>query len=140
MWPFAAFTRCRHCCRSNAISHQSPGLSTPKLLTSSLTLSCHLRRGLPTGLLPSGTPWVICFNKLPSGILATCPAHLSLCDQIWFVIGGSIVISLNSELCLLLHSPVMLSLIGPHMRLSIPFSKTNSLRSNSFVSRQVSQP
>ena len=43
-----------------------------------LILSSHLRLGLTIGLFPVGLPVTILKAFLPSSILATCPAHLTI--------------------------------------------------------------
>jgi hypothetical protein len=51
---------------------------TPSLSASLITLSVHLRFGLPTRLLPSGLSKVIFLHGRLSCIRTICPAHLSL--------------------------------------------------------------
>ena len=59
-----------------------PNYPLPISSRSILILSSHLRLGLPKGLFPVGLPVKILKALLPSSILATCPAHLSLLDLI----------------------------------------------------------
>ena len=53
---------------------------TPVSLRSILILSSHRRLGFPKGLFQVGVPVKILKTLLPSSILATCSAHLSLLD------------------------------------------------------------
>ena len=54
-----------------------------------LILSSHLRRGLPSGLFPSGFPNKTLYMPLLLLIRAICPAHLNLLDFITrTVLGG----------------------------------------------------
>jgi len=73
-------------------------------------------------------------------IRATCPADLILLDLITRTILGEKYRSLRSSLCSVLHSPVTLSLLGPHVLLSTLLINTLSLRSSSNMSDQVSHP
>ena len=54
-----------------------------------LTLSSHLRLGLPKGFFPVGLPVKILKAFLPSSLLATCPAHLNFLDLITHTILGA---------------------------------------------------
>ena len=55
------------------------------ILRSILTLTSHLRLGLPKGIFPVGLPVKMLKALLPSSILATCPVHLNVVDLIRFV-------------------------------------------------------
>ena len=72
-----ALTNVRHLSLSWASPIQSIYLH-PTSWRSILTLSTHLRLGLPSGLLPSGFPTKTLYTPFSSHIRATCPAHLLL--------------------------------------------------------------
>ena len=55
-----------------------------------LILSSHLRLGLPKDIFPAGVPVKILKALLPSFILATWPAHLSLLNLITLTILGEV--------------------------------------------------
>ena len=66
--------------------------------------------GLPSGLLPSGSPSKTLCTSLSSPICATCPSHLILLDFITRTILGEQYKSFSSSLWSLLHSPCYLLL------------------------------
>ena len=76
---------------------------------------------------------------LPSSILTTWPAHLSLPDLITLTILGEWYKLQSSSLWSLLHSPFS-SLLGPNTRLRILFSNTLSLPSSFNIKDHASQP
>ena len=94
----------------------------PTSWRSILILSTHLRLGLPSGLFPSGFPTKTLYTPLSSTTRATCPAHLILLDFITRTILGEQYKSFSSSLCILLHSPLTLSLLGPNILRNIMFS------------------
>ena len=97
----------------------------PTSWKSILILSAHLRLGLPSGLFPSGFPTNTLYAPLSSPIRTTCPAHLILLDFITRTILGEEYKSFSSSLCILLHSPVTSSFLGPIFS-STPCSQTPS--------------
>jgi hypothetical protein len=76
-----------------------------------LTLSIHLRLGLPSGLFPSDFPTNNLYTFLFSLIRATCSAHLILLDFI--ILLGEEYKLCSYSLCSFLHPPVTSSRFGP---------------------------
>jgi hypothetical protein len=64
------------------------GATSQKTAFLILILFAHLRRGLPSGLFPSGFPGNIIYALSLSSIRATCRAHLILLDLITLIILG----------------------------------------------------
>ena len=112
---------------------------TPIYLRPNMILSFHQRLGLPKGLFPTGVPAKMLKALLPSSILATWPAHLSLLDLITPTILGERYKQWSSSLWSFLYSPFS-SLLGPNIPLSVLFSNTLSLRSSLKIRDHVSQP
>ena len=103
-------------------------------------LSPHLCQGILSCLFPSGFPTKTLHAPLPSPTRATCPAHLILLDLINQTKFGEELRSVSSSLCSFNYSPVIISLLGPNILLSILFSNTLSLCSSLNISIQVSHP
>jgi len=132
-----------HTARHLSLSWASSIQSLPPHPTSwrsILFLSFHIRRGLPSGLFPSGFPTETLYTPLLSPIRATCPTHLIL----FYLITRTTLVEeyrlLSSSLCSFLHFPVISSFLGPKIPLSTEFSNTLSLCSSHSVSDQVSHP
>ena len=87
----------------------------PTSWRSILTLSTHLRLGLPSGLFPSGTPPRPYTAPISSPIRATFPARHFLLDFISRTLLGEDYKSFSSLLCNLLHFPVTSYLLGPNI-------------------------
>ena len=86
----------------------------PTSWRSVLILSTHLRLGLPSGLLPSGSP-----PRPYTPPLLTYMCHMPiLLDFITRTILGEEYKSFSSLLCNLLHSPITSSLLGPNILLN----------------------
>ena len=79
-------------------------------------------------------------HPLSPVIRVTCPAHLILLDFITCTMLGEVYKSFSSSLCILLHSPITLSLLCPNILLNTVFSNTLSFLSSRNVSDQVSHP
>ena len=94
--------------------------------------------GLPLCLVPSSS-WVKIFlGILSSSILSRWPNQLILCPFIHFTILSPLLISSNSQLVLLFHSPF--SYLGPYILLYIFLSKINRACSSFFIIIHVSTP
>ena len=63
-------------------------VSRPASSRSIVTLSSHLRRGLPSGLFPSGLPTAILYATVPSPTRARCPTHIVVFDFIIWISFG----------------------------------------------------
>jgi len=96
--------------------------SHPVSLTSILTLSSHLRVGLPSGLFPSGFPTTVFHTFLVCPMHATCSVHLILLDLITLIIIGEAYKLRSSSLYRLLQPPATFSLSGLNILLSTLFS------------------
>ena len=134
-----ALTSVRHLSLSGASPIQSM-YPHPTSWRSILILSTHLRLGLPNGLFPSCFPTKTLYTPLSLPIRATCQAHLILLDFITRTKLGEEYRSFSSSLCILLHSPVTSSLLGPNILLNTIFWNTLSFLSSRNVSDQVSHP
>ena len=77
-------------------------------------------------------------HPLPSPIRATFPAHVIFLYFITRTILGEEYRSLSSSLCILLHSPVISSLLGPNILLKTRFSNTLSFFSTLNISEKFS--
>ena len=127
-----AFTSSPHVSLSWASSIQSiPPHTHPTSWRSILTLSSHLRLGLPRGLFHSGWPPKLCILLSPPPYALHAP-FISLLDFITRTILGEGHRSLSSSLCSFLHYSVTSSLLGQNIILSTPFSNTNYNSINSF--------
>ena len=134
-----ALTSVRHLFLSRASPIQSI-YPHPTSWRSILILSTHLRLGLPSHLFPSVFPSNTLYTPLSSPTRATCPAHLILLDFITRTILGEEYKSFSSSLCILLHSPVTSSLLGPNILLNTMFSNTLRFLSSRNINDRVSHP
>ena len=87
-----------------------------------LILSSHLCLALPSGLFYSLLPIETLYVPLLTPICATCPFRLILLDSIIQMIVGEEHRLWSSALCCLLHSPIILSLLGPDIFVRTLFS------------------
>ena len=97
-----AFTNVRHLSLFLTSSIQSTP-SHPTSWRSILTLSSHLRLGLPSGFFPSGFPTKTLYTPVFSSIRAACPTHLILLDLITRTVFGEQFRSSSCTLCSGLH-------------------------------------
>ena len=102
-----------------------------------LILSTHLHQSFPSCLFPSGLSTKNLYETLSFPIRATCPAHLILLDFTTDTILGEVYRSHSSSLYILLHSPVISSLLGPNILRNIIFSKAICFLSSHNVSDQA---
>ena len=111
---------------------------TPSTWRSLSTSSFHSFLGLPLHLVPSSS-WVNIFlGILSSSILSRWPNQLIVCPFIHFTIISPLLISSNSWLVLLFHSPF--SYLGPYILLCIFVSKISRACSSFFIIVHVSTP
>jgi hypothetical protein len=97
--------------------------------------SSHLRRGLLSGLLPSGFPTNTLYTFFSSPMCSTCPAHLIPLDLICLMISGDKYKLWSSSLCNFLHYPVTSALLGPNILLRNILDTINlltTLQTNNF--------
>jgi hypothetical protein len=124
-------------CTVRPIQSTSPHPTSPRSI---LTLSTHLRFGLPSGIFPSGLPTNSPYAFLFSPIRASCHVHPILFHFIFLIILGEDYKLRSSSSCSLFHPPVTAFLLVRDILHSTLFSNILSLCSSLSVRDQISHP